>query len=68
MRVGGRPTLTAAQLGFTLTADGWRRAVRGRSLGFRRLRARADFAQAERLQREMFGVSARDLVSFSILW
>src|SRR5689334_10794709 len=36
-------------------------------LAFRRLRSRADFAQAERLQREVFGVSDRDLASFSIL-
>ncbi len=59
--------LTAAQLGFTATAKGWRREVRGRALGFRRLRLRAEFEQAERLQREVFGVSDRDLASFSIL-
>jgi len=41
--------------------------VWGRSLDFRRVPARADFAQPERLQWEGCGVSERNLASFSIL-
>src|SRR5688500_5905798 len=58
--------LTAAVLGFHGANDGWRKVVGGRDLTFRRVRARADFEQCERLQREVFGVSEHDLASFSI--
>ncbi len=59
--------ITARALGFTQTADGWRRTVGGRELHFHRVRSRADFEQCERLQREVFGVSEHDLASFSIM-
>ena len=59
--------ITAANLGFETTPGGWRKVVGSRSLDFRRLRERADLEQTERLQRDVFGVSERDLASFSIL-
>jgi predicted GNAT superfamily acetyltransferase len=62
-----RTTLTAQALGFTPTPTGWRKVIGGRELAFRRVRSRADFAQCERLQREVFGVSEHDLAAFSIL-
>lgn len=61
------PALTTAALGFEEFAGGWRRDVAGRTLLFRRLRNRPDLEQTERLQRDVFGVSERDLASFSIL-
>lgn len=61
------PAITAEALGFEPVADGWQREVGGRALAFRRLRSRADLEQTERLQREVFGVSERDVASFSIL-
>ncbi|RIK38437.1 MAG: GNAT family N-acetyltransferase [Chloroflexi bacterium] len=61
------PPLTLESLGFTAGEHGWSREVAGRPLTFRRLRTRADLEQTERLQREVFGVSERDLASFSIL-
>jgi predicted GNAT superfamily acetyltransferase len=57
----------AAALGFQTLPSGWHRVVGGNELHFRRVRARADFAQCERLQREVFGVSETDLASFSLL-
>jgi len=59
--------ITAQALGFTPVSDGWRRTIAGRELRFARVRARDDFEQCERLQREVFGVSEHDLASFSIL-
>ena len=59
--------LTPAALGFEPSPDGWRRDVGGRQITFRRVRSRADFAQCERLQRDVFGVSETDLASFSIM-
>jgi predicted GNAT superfamily acetyltransferase len=59
--------LTAAALGFEVLADGWRKQVGTRQLHFRRVRARRDFAQCERLQREVFGVGDYDLASFSTM-
>jgi predicted GNAT superfamily acetyltransferase len=59
--------ITAEALGFEATDGGWRRVVGGRTLDFCRLRSRADLEQTERLQRLVFGVSERDLASFSIL-
>jgi chorismate synthase len=62
-----RPPITTAALGFETTPGGWRKLVGGRLLDFRRLRNRPDLEQTERLQREVFGVSERDLASFSLL-
>lgn len=59
--------VTPAALGFVADGDGWGKTIGGRTLTFRRLRARADFAQVERLQRAIFGVADRDLVSASML-
>lgn len=61
--------ITAAALGFEELGNGggWARRVGGRALTFRRLRSRPDLEQTERLQREVFGVSERDLASYSIL-
>jgi predicted GNAT superfamily acetyltransferase len=58
---------TAAALGFDTLPSGWRRVVGDRDLHFRRIREHADFAQCERLQRDVFGVSETDLASFSLL-
>lgn len=59
--------ITTAALGFETTPGGWHRPLGGRVLDFRRLRSRPDLEQTERLQREVFGVSERDLASFSLL-
>jgi predicted GNAT superfamily acetyltransferase len=59
--------ITTTALGFEATATGWRKEVGGRALDFRRLRNRPDLEQTERLQREVFGVSERDLASYSLL-
>jgi predicted GNAT superfamily acetyltransferase len=59
--------LSAESLGFEVTSDGWRKRVGERLLHFRRVRSRDDFAQCERLQREVFGVEDYDLASFSIM-
>lgn len=59
--------ITTEALGFEEIPGGWWREVRGKALTFRRLRTRPDLEQTERLQREVFGVSERDLASFSIL-
>ncbi len=59
--------ITPEALGFTPTGDGWRRDVGARTLDFRVVRAHEDFAQCERLQREVFGVSEADLASVSIM-
>jgi chorismate synthase len=64
--INQRPITTDA-LGFETTASGWRKSVGGRLLDFRRLRNRPDLEQTERLQRDVFGVSERDLASFSLL-
>src|SRR5688500_4572374 len=60
-------TITTEALGFTTIPDGWRKTVGGRELSFRRLRSRPDLEQTERIQREVFGVTDRDLMSYSIL-
>jgi predicted GNAT superfamily acetyltransferase len=62
-----RQPITTEALGFETTSTGWRKLVGGRLLAFRRLRNRPDLEQTERLQREVFGVSERDLASFSLL-
>ena len=59
--------LTPEALGFHATADGWQRQVGVRAITFRVVRTRQDFAQCERLQRDVFGVSETDLASFSIM-
>jgi len=59
--------VTPEALGFEPAGGGWRRVVGTRSLDFRVVRSREDFAQCERLQREVFGVSETDLASFSIM-
>lgn len=59
--------ITPPTLGFETDADGWSKRVGGRMLRFRRLRSREGLRETERLQREVFGVSERDLISHSIL-
>ncbi len=59
--------ITPTALGFTVTPDGWRKVLRGRTLTFRRLHDWADFEAVERLQRTVFGISDHDLVAASIL-
>lgn len=59
--------LTPEALGFHTTPDGWQRQVGSRAIDFRVVRTRDDFAQCERLQRDVFGVSDTDLASFSIM-
>jgi predicted GNAT superfamily acetyltransferase len=59
--------LTTGALGFEATSSGWRKHVGGRLLAFRRLRNRPDLEQTERLQHAIFGVSERDLASYSLL-
>ena len=53
----------AAALGFVGDeASGWVRSLRGRDIRFRLLRTLDDLAHAERLQKDVFGVSERDLI------
>ena len=59
--------ITPEALGFEPLASGWRRVVGARALEFRVVRTREEFAQCERLQRDVFGVSETDLASFSIM-
>ncbi|HEY8596806.1 MAG TPA: hypothetical protein VIL85_00170 [Thermomicrobiales bacterium] len=59
--------ITPAALGFTVTADGWQKVVRGRTLTFRLLHDWADLIAVEALQRAVFGISDRDLIAASIL-
>ena len=59
--------LTPAALGFRETTNGWQKQVGMRTIDFRVVRTREDFAQCERLQRDVFGVSETDLASFSIM-
>jgi predicted GNAT superfamily acetyltransferase len=54
-------------LGFESHPEGWRKTVGGRRLLFARLRSRPELEQTERLQRTVFGVSDRDLVSSATL-
>ena len=57
----------AEALGFEGCPEGWRKTVGGRRLLFARLRSRPELAETERLQRTIFGVSDRDLVSSATL-
>ena len=59
--------ITPEALGFTVTATGWQKVLRGRLLTFRLLHDWADFEAVERLQRAVFGVSDHDLIAASIL-
>jgi len=59
--------LTPETLGFDPAPGGWRRSIGARTLDFRVIRSPEDFAQCERLQREVFGVSESDLASYSIM-
>lgn len=54
-------------LGFESRSEGWWKIVGERRLLFTRLRSRLDLEKTERLQRTVFGVSNRDLASFSLL-
>jgi predicted GNAT superfamily acetyltransferase len=59
---------TAADLGFVAAGDGaWRRRVGGRTVAFRLLRRLPDLLAVEGLQREVFGVTDRDLAAASQL-
>ncbi len=72
-RVPGAPAdplparFTAADLGFLAADGGWRKTVGGRKVAFRPVRRLADLAMVEGLQREVFGVSDRDLAAASFL-
>jgi predicted GNAT superfamily acetyltransferase len=59
--------LTAGNLGFRPIEHGWEKRLGQRTLHFRRLRSRSDLKATEALQREVFGVSDEDLISYSIL-
>ncbi len=54
-------------LGFESRSEGWWKTISERRLLFKRLSSRLDLEKTERLQRTVFGVSDRDLVSSSIL-
>ncbi len=57
------PPLNPESLGFLGNDEtGWTRTARGQDIHFRLLRTLDDLTQAERLQEEVFGVSARDLI------
>ncbi len=58
---------SAADLGFLAVEGGWRKTVGGREVAFRPVRRLADLAAVEALQREVFGVSDRDLAAASFL-
>ncbi len=58
----------AADLGFERLPDGgWRKLVRGRTVVFRPLRRLAELVPIEGLQRDVLGVTERDLVAASEL-
>lgn len=59
--------LTTDLLGFAPDSDGWRKAIGGRPLRFRLLRAWDDLLAVEDLQRAVFGISEHDLTAASLL-
>lgn len=72
MRGAPNPTadapFTAADLGFSVLPDGgWRKPVGDRLVAFRPLRRLPELIPVEALQREVFGVSDRDLLAASAL-